>query len=131
MSWSSAYALYAYAVEVCDLPLRDEIKALLNGDDEDEEQYQDIDDVLEALHNGYLNGPVYDKLKNIGCTSWRIFYGPDVSRYIGYAAIMPYEQPLMTKDEMDKEIYDTLTYLCGEKYAEENKPEEVYKVWIE
>ena len=130
MSWDT-YALHAYAVEVYDLPLRDEIEVLLNGSDEDDEyegQYYDVDDVLEDLHNGCLDGPVYDKLKN---THWKIFYGPGVSKYIGYAAVMPYEQPSMTKEEMDKEIYDTLVYLCGEKYAEENKPEEVSETWIE
>lgn len=130
MSWDT-YALHAYAVEVNDLPLRDEIEVLLNGSDEDDEyegQYYDVDDVLEDLHNGCLDGPVYDKLKN---THWKIFYGPGVSKYIGYAAVMPYEQPSMTKEEMDKEIYDTLVYLCGEKYAEENKPEEVSETWIE
>ena len=130
MSWET-YALHAYAAEVQGLPLRDEIKVLLNGDDEDdeyEERYRDIDDVLDDLHNGCLDGPVYDKLAN---TDWEIFYGPGVSRYIGYSAVMPYEQPSMTKEEMSKEIYDTLAYLCGEKYAKVNKPEEIYETWIE
>ena len=130
MSWDT-YALHAYAAEVQNAPLRDEIKVLLNGDDEDdeyEERYRDIDDVLDDLHKGFLDGPVCERLKNAG---WKIFYGPGVSRYIGYSAVMPYEQPSMTKEEMDKEIYDTLAYLCGEKYAEENKPEEVYETWME
>lgn len=130
MSWDT-YALHAYAAEVQNAPLRDEIKVLLNGDNEDdeyEERYRDIDDVLEGLRNEYLDGPVYDKLANTG---WEIFYGPGVSRYIGYSAVMPYEQPSMTKEEMDKEIYDALAYLCGEKYAKVNKPEEVYETWIE
>ena len=130
MSWN-IYSLHAYAVEVYDLPLRDEIEVLLNGSDEDDEyegRYQDVDDVLEGLHDGCLDGPVYDKLKN---THWRIFYGPGVSKSIGYAAVMPYEQPSMTRAEMDKEIYDTLAYLCGEQYAKENRPEKVCETWIE
>ena len=130
MSWD-IYSLHAYAVEVQDLPLRDEIKVLLNGSDEDdeyEERYQDVDDVLEDLHNGCLDGPVCDKLTD---TDWEIFYGPGVSKYIGYAAVMPYEQPSMTRAEMDKEIYDTLAYLCGEQYAKENRPEKVCETWIE
>lgn len=130
MSWN-IYSLHAYAVEVYDLPLRDEIEILLNGNDEDDEyegRYQDIDDVLDDLHNGNLDGPVYDKLKK---AHWRIFYGPGVSKYIGYAAVMPYEQPSMTRAEMDKEIYDTVAYLCGEQYAKENRPEKVCETWIE
>lgn len=130
MSWDT-YSLHAYAVEVYDLPLHDEIEILLNGSDEDDGydvQYHDVDDVLEDLHNGCLDGPVYDKLKN---ASWEIFYGPGVTKYIGYSAVMPYEQPSMTKEEMDKEIYDTLAYLCGEKCAEENHPQEVYETWTE
>lgn len=131
MSWDT-YSLHAYAVEVYDWPLRDKIKALLNDDDEDDDEYetkyQDIDDVLEDLHDGCLDGPVYDKLEN---TSWEIFYGPGVSKYIGYSAVMPYEQPSMTKEEMDKEIYDTLAYLCGEEYAKKNIPSRVFESWIE
>lgn len=130
MSWD-IYSLHAYAAEIQNAPLRDEINVLLNGDDEDdkyEERYWDIDDVLDDLHKGNLDGPVYDKLKN---AHWRIFYGPGVSRYIGYAAVMPYEQPSMTRAEMDKEIYDTLAYLCGEQYAKENRPEKVCETWIE
>ena len=126
MSWDT-YALHAYAVEVYDLPLRDEIEVLLNGDDECA-KYEDVRDVLEGLYSGYLNGPAYDKLKNV---SWDVFDGPGASTYIGYSAVMPYEQPSMTKEEMNKEIYDTLAYLCGEKYAEENRPEEIYEVWVE
>lgn len=125
MSWDT-YALHAYAAEVQGLPLRDEIKELLN--DEDVEGYQNIDDVLEDLNNGVLDGPVYDKLENV---DWEIFYGPNTDIYIGYSAIMPYEQPSMTQEEMDKEIYDALAYLCGEKYAKENKPEEVREAWME
>lgn len=120
-----ACALYAYAAEIQGLPLRDEIKALLNGDDE-EWQYRVLDDVLEDFDNGFLDGPVYDKLENVG---WEFFSGPGATKYIGYSAIMPYEQPSMTKEEMDKEIYDTLAYLCGEKYAKENKPEEIREAW--
>ncbi len=130
MSWD-IYSLHAYAVEVQDLPLRDEIEVLLNGNDEDDEyegRYQDVDDVLEDLYNGCLDGPVNDKLAN---TSWEIFYGPGVSKYIGYPAVMPYEQPSMTRAEMDKEIYDTLAYLCGEQYARENRPEKVCETWVE
>ena len=101
MSWDT-YALHAYAVEVQNFPLRDEIKVLLNDNDEDdeyEERYRDIDDVLEDLHNGFLDCPVYDKLNNAG---WEFFFDPGVSKYIGYSAVMPYEQPSMTKEEMIK-----------------------------
>ena len=131
MSWDT-YALHAYAVEVNDLPLRDEIEALLNDNDEDGDeygsQYQDINDVLEDLDAGCLDGPVFDKLKD---TSWEFLSGPGAIKYIGYSAVMPYEQLSMTKAEMNKEIYDTLVYLCGEKCAEENRPEEIYEVWVE
>ena len=126
MSWDT-YALHAYAVEVYGLPLRDEITALLNDGDEDG-PYQDIDDICDGLNDGELDGPVYDKLKKTGL---EFFFGPGATMYIGYSAVMPYEQPLMSKEEMDKEIYDTLAYLCGEKYAEENKPEEVREAWTE
>lgn len=124
MSWDT-YALHAYAIDVFGLPLRDEIKAILN---KYREQYHCVDDVLDDFYHGDLDGPVYYKLEK---TNWEIFYGPGSSRYIGYSAIMPYEQPSMTKKEMDKEIYDTLIYLCGEKYAEDSKPAEVYETWIE
>ena len=99
MGWN-LYSIYAYAVNVKNLPLRDKIKALLNDDDE-EKRYQDVEDVLEDFWNGCLDDHVYEKLKN---TRWENIYGPD-GLYIGYPANMPYEQPLMTKEEMDKEIY--------------------------
>lgn len=125
MSWDS-YSVHAYAVEVQDLPLRDEIKALLN--DEGVEGYQDVKDVLEDLRDGCLDSPVFDELEN---ACWEIISGPGSCVYIGYPAVMPYEQPLMSQEEMDKEIYDTLVYLCGEKYAKENTPEKVFESWVE
>ena len=124
MGWN-LYSIYAYAVNVQDLPLRDKIKTLLN--DEDEERYQDVEDVLEDLRDGCLDDPVFKKLKNV---RWEIIYGPD-GLYIGYYANMPYEKPLMTKEEMDKEIYNTLAYLCGKEVAKNNIPEKIYKIWNE
>lgn len=123
------YALHAYAVEVQGLPLRDEIKALLNdADDKDGGKYQDIDDVLEDFREGCLEEPVWTELDK---HHWEMFYGPCNDVYIGYSAQMPYELPFFTKDEMDKDIYDTLTYLCGEEYAKKNTPDEIFETWTE
>lgn len=61
-----------------------------------------------------------------------IIYGPDSLVYIGYEAAMPYETPKMTKEQMDKKLYDVQLYLYGkEKKDKFVAPTINYDIWSE
>jgi hypothetical protein len=61
-----------------------------------------------------------------------IIDGPGSLVYIGYEAVMPYEMPKMTKEQMNKKLYDVQLYLYGkEKKYKFVAPTIDYDIWSE
>ena len=58
-----------------------------------------------------------------------ILYGPGFSVYIGFKAILPYEHPKYTKEEMDQIIHRCLVDLFDIKKANTFKPTDIYETW--
>ena len=58
-----------------------------------------------------------------------IIWGPEDIIYFGYSAVMPYEKPIHTKEEMKKNIYDFVKYFCGKEAADNIEILPVYDVW--
>lgn len=56
---------------------------------------------------------------------------PGFLDYVGYEALLPYEQCVMTKVQMDKNLHDLAVYLYGEEIAKKIQPKEIFKSWSE
>jgi hypothetical protein len=59
--------------------------------------------------------------------------GPEEEQavYIGYSAVMPFEKPTYTKEQMDENLHNLAIYLFGPEQAENMKPEEIFDTWAE
>ena len=123
MSYTNHCVFYGYGIEAPDLPLREEFEELANND-----KYE-VKDYIE-------NGLVDELPDKSGIFAKRnapeMVYGPGTIMYIGFESIIPYETPIMTKEQMDKMLYDAQVYLYGEeqkdKFAE---PKVISEVWDE
>lgn len=72
----------------------------------------------------------YPKIpENIKDIDIEIIWGPDGIIYFGYSAIMPYEKPVHTKEEIDKNIYDFVKYFCGKDIADNIEITDIYDTW--
>lgn len=108
---------HAYAVNITECKLRKEVKQSLK------DHFEKAKDVIDSYKEGWLEmSTIADGLDK---SHWDIFHLNDAV-YIGYSAIMPFEKRYLTKEEMDKEIYDTITFLCGEEEAKEKVPKEIF-----
>lgn len=135
MSWDN-YALHMYGVDVYNLELTDEIKALcnINGGDKYDPSCNTLDELYDRYNNGdddmgAISEELFDRIDDFGLD---ICYGPSPSLYAGFCAIMPHDiEHAYPKEELDKRIYDFLSYFCGEEVAKVNTPYEIYEVWAE
>lgn len=134
MSWDN-FALHMYGVDVYNLELTDEIKALCGEDDEDCEACCGTFDELFDHYNsgddedGAISEELFDKLNDFEID---IHYGPGASLYAGFDAVMPHDvEHVHPKEELDKRIYDFIAFFCGEEAAKANTPYEIYETWAE
>ena len=120
----STYAAHLYGVMIENEPLRDEFDEI-ETDFGDGDLYGIMDLATQGLYEELLPG-FPESAKDI-----EVFGGPGAVNYIGYGAVMPYEFPRKTKEEMDESIHELMVYLFGEKIGRQYHPEIIYDAWAE
>lgn len=120
MDW---YAVHMYGAEV-DLDYR-----LMRHEFGVDEFDLDIYEVAEMIEDGRfddLPAGFPEKAKDV-----KIVSGPDDLVYIGYAAMMPYEKPKYTQEQMDENIHVLLNYLFPKEEVDEMSIHEIFRTWAE
>lgn len=86
-------------------------------------------DTLERINYSPDCCGLYDICEAVFGNKLDIYYGMGSSVYIGFKAILPYNQPKYTKDEMDQIIHSCLVELFDIKKAKTFKPNEIFEAW--
>ena len=110
------YAAHLYGAAV-DYP-----QLLPKFEEKDIDFYIIKDDFDDGIFNNYPK--ITENIKDV-----EIIWGPEDIIYFGYSAIMPYEKPVHTKEEMDKNIYDFVKYFCGKDTADNIDITDIYDTW--
>lgn len=123
MSYNNYRAVHMYGIEIGEFNFRDEF-------DEVDTNYGIGDQfgiLIKILYEDKVGLPEnipYTKGMNLAAV-------PGSLDYVGYEALLPYEQCVMTKEHMDNNLHDLAVYLYGEEIAKKIQPKEIFKSWSE
>ena len=123
MSWE-CFAAHLYGIETNGAGFLEDKFAEVETDYE-KGDWECIMDLIRDQN--YENLPNYPK----DAEGIEVIHGQGTLYYVGYSAQMPYQEPLMSREEMDIKIMTLMEYLIGYKAKELLPPDEIYVAWTE
>ena len=123
MNYDDYRTVHMYGIEIGEYNFRDEFNEV-DTDYGIGDQFGILIKLLYEDKAGLPENIPYTRGMNLAAV-------PGFLDYVGYEALLPYEQCVMTKEQMDKNLHDLAVYLYGEEIAKKIQPKEIFKRWLE
>lgn len=123
MRYNHIFGVHMYGLEIGEQNFREEFDEV-DTDYGEGDQYGILHEIIFNEHDELPEGvPDTKGMSLVG--------GPGYLDYVGFDAIMPYEQCKYTKEQMDKKLHDLTVYLYGEEKAAKIHSKEIFDMWTE